>query len=165
MADNSVGSPSASSKAESNEAKLATYKQKLKILKKAFLEEQEEKETFRKQLLSSYNTIDKLQKDLEEKEQKYLRTYKENQELHANLIEERSSSGRGHRGSVISMSNAFPDLGGYKEKSYDDYSPKKNNNGSAADTEVLNLKVQQMEKQIKHLEDERENVEQELYSK
>lgn len=102
---------------------------------------------------------------MEEKEQKYLRTYKENQELHANLIEERSASGRGHRGSVISTSNAFPDLGGYKEKTYDDYSPKKNKNGSAADSEVLNLKIQQMEKQIKHLEDERENVEQELYSK
>ena len=59
-------------KNDSLEAKLSTYKQKLKILKKAYIEEQTEKEAFKKQIHSLYNTNEKLQKDYNEMEQKYL---------------------------------------------------------------------------------------------
>ena len=59
-------------KGESIEAKLSTYKQKLKILKKAYIEEQTEKEAFKKQIMSLCNTNEKLQKDYNDMEQKYL---------------------------------------------------------------------------------------------
>ena len=116
----------ASLQGDSLESKLATYKQKLKILKNAYKQEKEEKENIQKQLVSSFKTIDNLQKDLEEKEQKYLRTYKENQELHTELIEERSGGGRGHRGSVfVGHAGSAELVTGYKEKKYhEDYSPK-----------------------------------------
>lgn len=164
MADNDT-SPRAG-KGESAESKLSTYKQKLKILKKAYLSEQEEKENFKKQLISSYNTIDKLQKDLEEKEQKYLKAYKENQDLHSNLIEERSfNSSRTHRGSMMINANNMDFFTGSSGRSNEDYSSSKKTNGQSSDENVLNLKVKQLENQIKHIEEEKEILGQELYSK
>lgn len=163
MADFKDSSPLG--KGESVEGKLSAYKQKLKILKKAYLSEQEEKENFRKQLISSYNTIDKLQKDLEEKEQRYLKTYKENQELHSNLIEERSSSSRGHRGSVMLNSYDSALFTGYSGKSAEDGSSKQKLRANGEDENVLSLKVKQQENQIKHIEEEKNKLEQELYSK
>jgi len=52
------------------ENKLTIYKQKLKILKKAYIEENSEKDALKKQIFSLWNTNEKLQKDLEETEQK-----------------------------------------------------------------------------------------------
>lgn len=137
-----------------------------RFLNKAYLSEQVEKENFKKQLISSYNTIDKLQRDLEEKEQKYLKAYKENQELHSNLIEERSNySSKTHRGSVMISANNMEFFTGSSGRSYDDYSPKKKSNGVSSDENVLTLKVNQLENQIKHIEEEKEILVQELYSK
>jgi predicted nucleic acid-binding Zn-ribbon protein len=163
MAENTeVSSPTANR--ESNlENKLATYKQKLKILKNAYIEEQSEKEGLQKQLISSYNTIDKLQKDLDEKEQKYLKAYKENEELHSSLIEKRSYEGRGHKGSVMVTSNNMQDLSGYKQKASDDFSPRKN--GSSADADVLKLKVSQLEKKIEEFKEQNDGLEQSIYDK
>lgn len=161
MASENVSSPAVNNKTDNAENKLATYKQKLKILKKAYLEEQEEKESLQKQLVSSYNTIEKLQKDLEEKEQKYLRAYKENQDLHSKFIEERSSSNRGYRNSMMAPSKDTQNYTSYVPGG----SPKKNGASSKNDDKVLELKVQQMEKQIKHMEETKERLEQELFAK
>ena len=137
-----------------------------KFWNKAYLSEQDEKENFRKQLISSYNTIDKLQKDLEEKEQKYLKAYKENQDLHSNLIEERSyNSSRSSRGSVMLSSSDASFFTGYSGKNNDDSTPKYKANGNSAEDKVLSLKVKQLENQIKHIEEEKNSLEQELYSK
>lgn len=77
MEENAASPTEASSTVDNKnvdlESKLSTYKHKLKILKKAFIEEQTEKEAYKKQLVSSYNNINKLQTDLDEKEQKYLK--------------------------------------------------------------------------------------------
>ena len=119
-------SPSSSALTQSSDAsdsKIATYKQKLKILKKAYIKEQEEKNALSKQIMSYNKVIEKLQKDLNEKEQEYLKAYKENQKLHSDLIEERAGSNR-HRGSVMVKSNDIEMFTGYPQRSRDDASPK-----------------------------------------
>lgn len=100
--------------------------------------------------------------DMEEKEQEYLKIYKENQQLHSDLIEERSNGSRsGHRGSVSiknwSESMSLGSIDRYK----DDTSPKK----IVIDTEneTNKLKVQQLEKQIEQKDkqigkNEQENI-------
>ena len=54
---------------------------------------------------------------------------------------------------------------GYPGKTNDDVSPKKKTNGISSDENVLGLKVKQLENQIKHIEEEKADLEQELYSK
>ena len=108
---------------DASDSKIATYKQKLKILKKAYIKEQEEKQALSKQIISYNKAIEKLHKDLDEKEQEYLKAYKENQKLHSDLIEERAGSNR-HRGSVMVKSNDMEVLTGYPQRSRDDITPK-----------------------------------------
>jgi chromosome segregation ATPase len=139
------------------ESKLSTYKQKLKILKKAFIEEQNEKEAYKKQLVSSYTTIDKFQKDLDEKEQKYLRCYKENQELHDSLISARSAGGWA-AGSSIKPNDSAESPG---NTGVDGQSHKNGSN----DSEVLKLKLKQLESKITEMEEDHEKFEQKLYEK
>lgn len=139
------------------ESKLLTYKHKLKILKKAFIEEQSEKEAYKKQLVSSYNNINKLQTDLDEKEQKYLKWYKENQELHDSLINARSAGGR-----AASFSMKPGDFAEFQSNSGSDKQSHKNGNN---DSEVLQLKLNQLESKIKELDNDNEKLEQELYEK
>ena len=111
--------------------------------------------------MSSCNSIDKLQKDLEDKEQAYLKAYEENQKLHSELIEERSTSNRSYRGSVMVSSPNAEMFSGYAQKKYyDDQSPKKNNIDIGE--ESSKLKVTQLEKQIEHLQKEKDKLEQDV---
>lgn len=138
------------------ETKLATYKQKLKILKKAYIEEQTEKEAFKKQILSLCNTNEKLQKDLEEMEQKYLKWYRSNQELHDQIIQEKSNA-TPSRGSLYWGSSAPSDASATK-------SPE-NGSSHTNNSEVQTLKINQLEKQIKHLEGKVDSKEMEVEEK
>ncbi|CAI2368937.1 unnamed protein product [Moneuplotes crassus] len=150
------GSPETAHADSSLETKLATYKQKLKILKKAYIEEQTAKEGFKKQILSLCNSNEKLQKDLEEMEVKYLKSYRSNQELHDQIIQEKTVSS-GNRGSLYWGSKP---TGESSPKKNSVESPTKEQNG-----EVLTLKINQLEKQIKYLEGKIEEKEHEVEEK
>lgn len=155
--------------AESPESKAAVYKQKFKLLKKAFIQEKEEKDNLQKRLVSSLNTIGMLKQDLDEKEQQYLRIYKENQELYTSLIEERSSGKTGHRGSVFVGHKDPPTLMGSDKGGYDEYTPKKKSNGStltsADDSQVSNLKISKLEGEISQLKADKDRLENEVMQK
>ena len=98
-----------------------------------------------------------MQIDLEEKEKKYLKAYKENQDLHANLIEERASAGtnKGHRGSILMNASDAQNFTGINSKLNEDSTSKKKTNGTVNVESVLNLKVNQLENQIKYIEEEK----------
>ena len=95
-----------------------------------------------------------------------MKTYKENQDLHSNLIEERASNNsKGYRGSVLMSNTEAQHFTGMNSKGTDDAGKSKKTNGSSNDENVLTLKVNQLENQIKHITEEKLILEKELASK
>ena len=79
---------------QSLEKLLKLERKKLQVLKNAVLEERQSKEVLKKDLSSAKERLIKLEDDVKEKDQKYMKVYEENLKLHDAVISSLNKTGQ-----------------------------------------------------------------------